>query len=298
MNYKKILPVAVLLLGTACERIPAGYMGVKVNLYGSEKGVAETALGVGRYFAGWNTEIYTFPTFLQNHAWDRQHQITMQTTEGLSIQTAAGITYSIRPENVVKVFQKYRLGIDEITDTFLYNMVRDSMNAVSSTMTIEHIYGSQKEIFISKVNELVKAQAILNGIDVEKIYLIGSLQLPDSVVSSINLKIEASQNAMKVENEVATVRAEAQKTVVEAEAKARRAVIEAEAEAKKVIVEGEATARQILVTGEAQAKANKLLVQSLTSEFIQYQSILKWNGALPTTTTGGAVPFINLTPRQ
>lgn len=255
----------------SCNKVPAGYRGVKVNLYGSEKGIAEQSLGVGRYYIGWNSELFLFPTFLQNYVWKDEQAITMQTSEGLTIRTDAGITYSIQPDNVVKVFQKYRLGIDEITNTFIHNLVRDAMNEVASTMTVEQIYGAQKEIFITKVNEIVKKQALDTGIEVDKIYLVGSFQLPDTVVNSINAKIQASQNAMKVENEVATARAEAQKTVVEAQAKGQ----------------------QILINAESQAKANRILAESLTPEFVAYQTILKWNGELPRM-TGSNIPLINL----
>lgn len=257
---------------SGCDKVPAGYRGVKVNLYGSDKGVDEQSLGVGRYYIGWNSELYLFPTFLQNYSWKDEQAITMQTSEGLSIRTDAGITYSIQPDNVVKVFQKYRLGIEEITNTFLHNMVRDAMNEIASTMTVEQIYGSQKENFITRVNEIVKREATNNGIDVDKIYLVGSFSLPDSVVSSINSKIQAAQNAMKVENEVATARAEAQKTVVEAQARGQ----------------------QILINAESQAKANRILAESLTPEFVSYQAILKWNGELPRMTGSNAIPFVNV----
>lgn len=273
--FKKAL-TGVLIAGclglTGCDKVPAGYRGVKVNLYGSDKGVAEQSLGVGRYWIGWNAELYLFPTFLQNYSWKDDQAITMQTSEGLSIRTDAGITYSIQPDNVVKVFQKYRLGIEEITNTFLHNQVRDAMNEVASSMTVEQIYGSQKEVFINKVNQIVKKEASQNGIDVDKIYLVGSFELPQSVVVSINAKIQAAQNAIKVENEVATSRAEAQKVIVEAEAKAK----------------------QIIINAEAQAKANRILAESLTGEFVHYQAILKWNGELPKMTGNSAVPFINL----
>jgi regulator of protease activity HflC (stomatin/prohibitin superfamily) len=261
---------------TSCDRVPAGYRGVIVNLYGSDKGVSEQTVGVGRYYLGWNKELFLFPTFLQNYAWVEKDAITMQTSEGLSITTNAGITYKISPDNVVKVFQKYRLGIEEITNTFLHNQVRDAMNEVASTMSVEQIYGAKKENFISKVNEIVKAEALENGIEVDKIYLVGSFQLPETVVSSINAKIQATQNAMKVENEVATARAEAQKTVVDAEA----------------------NAKQIMIRAESQAKANKILSESLTPEFVQYQAILKWNGQLPQTNATGVMPFINIGRNQ
>src|SRR5580692_10151745 len=88
---------------STCNKVPAGYRGVIVNLYGSEKGVAEQSVGVGRYYLGWNSELYLFPTFLQNYSWTGAQAITMQTSEGLSIRTDAGITYNIHPDDVVKV---------------------------------------------------------------------------------------------------------------------------------------------------------------------------------------------------
>jgi regulator of protease activity HflC (stomatin/prohibitin superfamily) len=268
--------VAAIYVGCNLTRVPAGYRGVIVNLYGSDKGVSEQSAGVGRYYLGWNKEMYLFPTFLQNRSWNGEQAITMQTSEGLTITTDAGITYQIEPDNIVKVFTKYRLGIEEITNTFLHNMVRDAMNEVASRMTVDQIYGLKKEEFITSVNKIVIKEAAANGINVDKIYLIGSFVLPPSVMNSINTKIEASQNAVKVENEIATSRAEAQKTIVDAKAAAER----------------------IIINAESQAKANKILAESLTPEFVSYQAILKWNGQLPTTNAGGALPFINVGDRK
>lgn len=273
----------MLITLSACNRVPAGYRGVIVNLYGSEKGVSEETVGVGRYYLGLNKELYLFPTFLQNYSWTGEEAITMQTSEGLSIKTNAGITYQIDPSNVVKVFTKYRLGIEEITNTFLHNMVRDAMNEVASTMTVDQIYGAKKEEFLNKVSNKVKNDAQKTGIEVDKIYLIGSFELPASVMNSINSKIEASQNAVRVENEIATSRAEAQKKIVEAKADAEREIIRAEA-----------NARQITLNAESQAKANKILSESITPEFVQYQAIIKWNGELPKTNATGSLPFISL----
>lgn len=280
---KKISVIGLSIAMAACSRVPAGYRGVIVNLYGSEKGVSEQTVGVGRYYLGWNKELYLFPTFLQNYSWTHKEAITMQTAEGLSITTNAGITYQIAPDNVVKVFTKYRLGIQEITNTFLHNMVRDAMNEVASTMTVDQIYGAKKEEFITRVSDKVKNDALKTGIDVDKIYLIGSFELPVSVMNSINSKIEASQNAVKVENEIATSRAESQKKIVVAKADAEREVIRAEANARK-----------ITLNAESQAKANRILAASLTPEFVQYQAIMKWDGHLPKTNATSAIPFINL----
>lgn len=272
MNVNKLLNRNILILSAlllvGCSKVPAGYQGVIVNLYGSDKGVSDQPVGIGRYYLGFNSEMYLFPTFLQNYTWTQKdddnstddQSITMQTSEGLSINTDVGITYQIQPDNVVKVFQHYRLGVDEITNTFLRNMVRDGMNQVASTMTIEQLYGPGKVQFMAQVNDIVKTQAANAGIDVDKIYLIGTFRLPETVINSINSKIQASQNAMRAENEVALAQAEAQK---------------------------------LLVTAAAQAKANQMIEASLTPEYIQYLGVTRWNGILPQV-TGSAMPFVSL----
>lgn len=261
---KKIAMGLMCLSLSACSYVPAGHQGIIVNLYGSDKGINMESVGVGSYFVGWGKQLFIFPTFLQNYTWTAENSpdesITMQTSEGLTINSDVGITYNIRPENVTKVFQKYRLGVDEITNTFLRNMVRDAMNTVASTMTVEQLYGHGKESFITQVNSIVKNEAAEDGIDVDKIYLIGTFRLPQTVIDSINSKIQATQNAMKVENEVATAKAEAQKTVIEA---------------------------------QARADANNIIARSVTPEFLQYQAVQRWNGILPQV-TGSATPFVSI----
>lgn len=274
MVLKKIAAVTMLGLSlTACDRVPPGHRGVLVNLYGAEKGVEDESVGVGRYWTWWYKDLYLFPTFLQNYSWDKDQAITMQTKEGLRVTADVGITYKIKPENVVQVFQKYRAGIEEITNTFLHNMVRDAMNEVASTMDIADLAGEKKEFFITKVNARVKEYASQTGIDVDRIYIIGTFNLPASVVTSINSKIEATQHAIRVHNEILTTKAEAEKKVVEAQAQAERIKIEA----------------------ESQAKANRILAESLTPEFVRYQAVIKWDGKLPMYSSGEKpVAFLNV----
>lgn len=44
--------LACVFMMTRCsvKTVPAGYVGVKVQLYGSDKGVQQTVVGVGRYW--------------------------------------------------------------------------------------------------------------------------------------------------------------------------------------------------------------------------------------------------------
>lgn len=282
MKIRAIALMGVLLGGlAACSYVPAGNVGVKVNMLGGDKGVDTEVLGVGRYWIGWNEELYVFPTFMQNYVWTagvdegspNDESISFQTADGMTANADLGISYSIDPEKVSIIFQTYRRGVEEITDTFLRNMVRDSLVKQASDKPIEYVYGAGKSELLAAVQKDVADQVGPLGINIGKIYWIGEIRLPPTVIDSINAKNAATQMAQQRQNEVA----------------------QAKAEADKKIEDARGTAESILRVAEAQAKANRLLADSLSAEFVQYQAITKWDGQLPKMTGSSAVPFIDVT---
>lgn len=281
-TLKKIGLAALLAVGVAaCDRVPAGNVGVKVNLLGGDKGVDTEELSPGRYWIGMNEELYIFPTFTQNYVWTADaaesspdnESLSFQTVEGMTVNADVGISYAIRADKVNTIFQKYRRGVNEITDTFLCNMVRDALNTTVSTRPISSVYGAGKAEIMSEVEQRVRDQVDPLGIDVERIYWVGELRLPQTVTASLNAKIEATQRAQQRQNEVA----------------------EAKAEAQKKIEAARGEAEQIRLKAEAEAEANQIVARSITPELVQYEAIKRWDGNLPRFTGGNApMPFINV----
>lgn len=280
--FKKIAFVALGILLVGCrETIPAGNVGVIVSLTGDDKGVHERVAGVGKQFIGWNEELYLFPTFTQTYNWTKNpsegspndESITFQTAEGLAVNADFGITLSIESTKAAILFQKYRRSITEIIDSVLRNNVRDALVTSASKMKIEDVMSSGKVSLMEQVNISVKNSVVQNGIIVEKVFIIGEFRPPETIIAAINSKIQATQNAIMVENQLRQTEAEAKKTVIAARA------------------EGEA----LLAKAEAEAKANRLLAESLSANLISKMYIEKWDGQLPTY-TGGAnpVPFMNI----
>lgn len=276
MRYVRTLGLLALVASlAACTKVPAGNVGVKFDLYGGNKGVTGEVVGPGKYWLGMNEEMYLFPTFSQNVTWVRaqggDESITFQDKEGTQINADVGISFSIAPDKADTIFQKYRKGIDEIADIYIRNMVRDALNAETSKMGVEDIFGLKKEDLMIAVTRRVKDQVGSIGINVEKIYWVGPMRLPESITAAINAKIAATQKAQQRENELQTAKAQAE---IDRE-KAR----------------GEADA--VIIAAEAQAKANKLMAESITPNLIQYHNAQRWDGKLPQVTGAGA-PFISL----
>ncbi len=271
--YTRIAMAAAVGLLAACSKVPAGHVGVKVHLLGGEKGVDTEELGVGRYWVGWNEDLFLFPTFTQNHTWTDKERLSFQTVEGLAVSADVGISYHVNPEKVTSVFQKYRKGIDEITDIYLRNMVRDALVKRASALGIESVYGAGKASLIEQVQADVAGQTGDIGITIEKIYWVGELGLPETVVGSINAKIQATQMAAQRQNEVAQARAEAEKAVAAAK--------------------GEAEARLTLATAEADAIRIKGDALRQNPGVVSLSAIEKWDGKLPVY-SGDATPFIQI----
>jgi regulator of protease activity HflC (stomatin/prohibitin superfamily) len=285
---KKVLIALLGLTVIACQKVPAGHVGVKVYLLGGHKGVDHETLGPGRYFIGYNEELFLFPVFKQNHTWTKEstsespgdESITMQTKEGLVMNADVGIMYSIKPENVAKVFQSYRRGIDEVTHVFLRNVVRDAFNATAAIMEAEAIYGYGKNKLLEEVEHRARQSVQSLGIDVEKIYLVGNLRLPPAVTNAIDAKLQAMQLATQRENELRQAEAEAKKVMAAATGEANSNLLRARAEA-----EGN------LARARAEAEANLTVAKSLTKELVEYERVKRWDGALPKYAAGGTALF-------
>ncbi|MFJ4056540.1 SPFH domain-containing protein [Pseudomonas sp. NPDC089743] len=275
---KRLLAAASLCLLAAlggCSKVPAGNVGVIVNLYGSEKGVELKEVGTGKYWVGINEELYLFPTFTQTETWTGDETITFQTVEGMKVGGDVGITYAVAPDKVTTLFQKYRAGIDEITNKFLRNMVRDAFNDVASTLPVESVYGAGKADLLIAVEKRVRAQVEPIGINLERIYYASDLALPPQVTASLNAKIQATQMAEQRRNEVAQAKAEADK--------------------ERARAQGEADAKLLIAKADAQAIEVRAQALRANPDVVTLNAVEKWDGKLPTYTGGQApLPFIGI----
>lgn len=282
MKYARALLLLFVVALAACSKVPAGNVGIKAYLLGGSKGVDTEELGPGRYWIGMNEELYLFPTFTQNYTWAKDCQegyctneeLGFQTVEGLAVTADVGISYRIDPAKAALIFQKYRKGVGEITDVYLRNMVRDSLVKNASTMPVESVYGKGKTDLIAKVQDDVSRQTLPIGIIIEKVYWVGELRLPQTVVASINAKIQMTQQAQQAQNQVA----------------------KAEADARVKIANANGAAESLRIISEAQANAIRVKAAAITAnpEIVQMTAVEKWDGHLPTTNAGGAIPFIQV----
>lgn len=165
------------------------------------------------------------------------------------------INYQIDGSRAVNLFKT--VGTNYNT-TVLEPAIQETIKAVFSKYTAEEIVTKRSEISLDMNNTLderVKEYGI-NSVAVS----INNFDFSESYNQAIEKKAVAEQEVETSKNQLEKAKIDAEK--------------------KKVEAQGE-------------AEANALLEQSLTDQIIAQQFIEKWNGQLPTTMTGDAIPFIN-----
>jgi regulator of protease activity HflC (stomatin/prohibitin superfamily) len=241
--------------------IEPGYVGIKVNNYGSQKGVEDYPVLTGAvWYNPFTTTVYEYPTFTQNATWDGSEKISFNTSEGSRITCAVGLSYSLLDTKVPHIFVKHRKDLDNITHNYLRNKVRDVLNRHSAEYTAIEALGSKTQQLLEKARKDLDQELGDDGFIVDTLSFI-SAPAPDDpqVAASISQVINSTQRAIEAANKVKQIEAEALQEVARAEGKAQ----------------------SILLEAKAQAEANKIVAESLTPELNQYKMTEKWDGKAP-----------------
>jgi len=262
-----ILVVFLAMFGSSCTRIPAGYTGIKVNMYGDKRGVSNINIVTGWVFYNPLTQkIYKFPTFMQTAVWTKDKRegspydesITFQTNDGLTINADIGMNYYFIAAKVPYLFEKFRRKPKEIESTYLRTKIREAFVYVASNYTAEEFIRNKAKFLQDVKNRIVK-ELEQNGFTIDTLSFIGSPRVPETLLRSIEAKIRATQLAEQKKRELEQARADAEKLVVKKQGEARARIAEA----------------------KAIAEANRMIAQSLTKELVLYEAIKKWNGVQP-----------------
>lgn len=248
---------------TSCERIDAGHVGVKVNLYGNGKGVDDVTECAGLVFYNpLSTRIYEFPYFVQHKEYikteDMDNSFVVNSKDGSEFHVAPMINYTVQRDKIPYVFAKYRRTLPEIEDGFIKTAIYDAFRMTANAYTAEELVSNRQE-FENRVKRTMDSAVLKEGFVVSQIT--SNLGYPASFKNAIINKNNAVQAALMAENQVKT----------------------AEAQAKIKIATAQGQSEAMLIEVRAKAEANKLEQASLTPMLLQKQWIEKWDGALPTT---------------
>ena len=269
--------LAALTVG-GCAVVTPGHEGIKVNYYGTDKGVQDIPLVTGMvWYNPFTTSVFVFPTYVQTSQWVNNEQMVFNSKEGMVFAADISLSYQIEAAKVPSFYVKFRTDkMETFTNGFLHNIARDAFNEVASTYEADELY-TKKDELIPKVLAKINDQTKEFGVVLIQLGYIGALHAPENVTVAIQNKVAAIQNAQRAENQVAQAKAEAASVVAGAQGEADSRVAKAKGEAEALLVEA-----------NAKAKANQVLNATLTPTVLQWRQIevsleyaTRWNGEMP-----------------
>lgn len=200
-----VVLAAICTIGlSGCDRVEPGYVGIKVNKLGEDKGIGEV-VGVGRQWTGLNTELYVFPTFKQMKTYDEP--FTFQMSDGTAIGHKIGVAYLVNRDKVTTVFQTYRKGVDDITDTDLRQKIADSLNRLASRMTTDAFIDGGKAALLDNALKDIQKEMTPVGIEVSR------------RLSSVKLKPTCYVNRLMVKRMLSALVQKQKRTLLNCEGK-------------------------------------------------------------------------------
>lgn len=261
--------------------IEPGYTGLKITKLGSNRGVSNQDIVTGIVF--YNpvmSKIIEYPTFNQRVSWTHEinegkpvnEELTFQTKDSVPVSLDVAVNYSLNQAKVPEFYTKFRAdNIEMFTHGYMRDQCRNALSQIGSEYTFDEVNGSKKEEFFTRVNETLIASVQQYGVEISKngVSSIGALRPPENLKNAINAKVQAIQDAIKSENQLRQIKADAAKAVA---------------------------------TAEGEAASNRAKASSLTPALMEWKRLeiaeiqaKKWNGSLPSTMLGsGSNVLFNL----
>ncbi len=205
MNRRSIVIIAMFsLIISGCAIIRPGQVGVKQTLGKlSEKTHAQGVV----WFMPFTTKV--IKTNVQIN--DIELSLSLPSKEGLSVVAQISILYQIDESNVPKVIRNLGQGYE----TIISNVFRSASADVCSQFFAKDMHSGMRaqieESIRARMAETLKDQGILvNAV------LMKSIQLPAGLASSIEQKLQAEQDAMRMEFILQQEKLEAERKIIEA----------------------------------------------------------------------------------
>jgi len=247
----------LIFLFMSCERIDAGHVGVKVNLYGDNKGVSDVTEVTGMVFYNPITHnIYEFPTFIQHKEYTGENSFIVNSKDGSEFHVSPIINYSVQRDKVPSIFAKYRRSLEQIEEGFLKTAVFDAFRLATNVYTADELI-SNRQKFEIEVRRILDGELGKEGFVITQ--FTSNLLYPETFKKAIEAKNNAVQGALMAENKVK----------------------QAEAEAKIKVATAQGNAQAMLTSAKAEAEANSLKQKTITPMLLQLEWINKWDGKLP-----------------
>ncbi|KQV80153.1 HflC protein [Massilia sp. Root351] len=184
-----------------------------------------------------------------------------------TVRTKVVINYHVRPDAAVTVYRD--LG-NQPGERIIVPAVHEAVKAVTARYTAEELI-SKRAIVRNDIVDALRERMARHGLVIDEFSIV-SFNFSKTFDEAIEAKTTAEQLKMKAERDLQRIEVEAQQKIARARA-----------EAESLSLQRQQVTPELLRLRETENQA---------------KAIEKWDGKLPATMAGGAVPFISLPAKQ
>jgi len=234
MKTRILQLVALALISSSCAVVRPGEAGVKQTLGKFSNNISTQGTIIYNPFV---SKVIKESTQTNNI----KLILNLPTKEGLSVESEISILYRLELQKIPTILEN--LGQDY--ESIITSVFRSASSDVCAKFYAKDMHSGMR----ANIEEEIKAKMLINlkkqadGIELIAV-LMKSIQLPRGLASSIEQKLQAEQDAMRMEFIIQQAKLEAERKIIEA---------------------------------KAERDAQKILAEGLTNEIIQLRSIEAFN---------------------
>lgn len=289
MKKNLFLPLlAFVFLFSSCVVIRPGQVGVKQRL----GKISDVALGEGpKGYNPFTTSIITFPTRTVN----LEIESDLPSKEGLTITSVMSILYRIQPSKAPQLLRDIGRAYER---EIILPVFRSAAADVSSRFLAKDMHSGERAIIEDQIRERMAEILEPNGIIVDNV-LMKTIVLPSGLSQSIEQKLQAEQDAQRMEFVKQQEQLEAERRIIQSKGEREAALIAADAERQRLEIQASGQAAATRLEAEAQADANAGLQASLSEEVLRFRAIeaflrMAASENAKVIITNGEAPFLGL----
>lgn len=220
-NTFRVIGLVLVLIGLASStfrQIDAGRIGVK-TLFGK---VQNGVLYSGLNFVNPLMDVIEFEAKTQNYTMSGVYNeggkagddaIRVLSADGLEVSIDLTVLFRVKPDQAPTILSK--IG-KEYVDVIVRPLARTRIRDISAYYDAVALYSSKRDEFQGKIFKAIETDFISRGLVLEQL-LVRNINLPESVKKTIESKINAEQDAQKMQFVLQKERQEAERKRVEAQ---------------------------------------------------------------------------------
>jgi regulator of protease activity HflC (stomatin/prohibitin superfamily) len=260
MKYTSILLLLVLTSG--CAVINPGQVGVKRTLGKLSSKVSQPGPVLFNPFI---SKVVRLNVGTMNMAIKEN----LPSKEGLTILSESSILFHIKAADAPRIIQETGLNFEE---NLILPVFRSAASDVCSRYYAKDMHSAKRNEIEKEIQIRLAEVCDAKGFVIEEV-LLKSITLPAGLTESIETKLQAEQEALRMEFVLDRQKKEVERQIIEAEGAKKTNVIQAEARAEAMRIEAEGSAKSIEIKAKANKAANEMLNSSITPNILKLNEI-------------------------